>query len=95
MKKVDQYPPTFPPTGPPVDLDHFRARVVQDALTDATAGYWLRRAAQFEWAKSRPGEPLGSDRTEMDRAAHDRELDRIAAACRVKAAALTNRWEAA
>jgi hypothetical protein len=34
------------------DLDayvqHFRERVLQDALAEATAAYWLRRAAQFE-----------------------------------------------
>lgn len=27
---------------------HFRSRVLQDALTEATADYWLRRAAAFE-----------------------------------------------
>ena len=27
---------------------HFQARVVQDALTEATSAYWIRRARQFE-----------------------------------------------
>jgi hypothetical protein len=34
------------------DLDdyvrHFRERVMQDALTEATAHYWRRRAATFD-----------------------------------------------
>ena len=28
-------------------MDHFRARVLQDALTEATAAYWRRRADTF------------------------------------------------
>lgn len=28
-------------------IDHFRARVLQDALAEATADYWLRRGAAF------------------------------------------------
>ena len=31
----------------PIDLEHFAGRILQDALTKATAGYWLRRADQF------------------------------------------------
>jgi len=27
---------------------HFRSRVLQDALSEATAAYWTRRAEQFE-----------------------------------------------
>lgn len=38
------------------DLDHFRARVLQDALTEATAAYWIRRAEAFEAAAPRPGD---------------------------------------
>jgi hypothetical protein len=37
-----------------VDIDHFRARILQDALTEATAQYWLRRAGQFEAAAPQP-----------------------------------------
>ncbi len=29
-------------------VEHFRGRVMQDALTEATAAYWTRRAEQFE-----------------------------------------------
>ncbi len=28
-------------------IEHFRARVLQDALAEATAAYWLRRADTF------------------------------------------------
>lgn len=28
-------------------VDHFRARVLQDALTSALSSYWLRRADSF------------------------------------------------
>jgi hypothetical protein len=34
-------------------LWHFQARVAQDAIQEATAAYWLRRAETFEWAKPR------------------------------------------
>jgi hypothetical protein len=39
-----------------IDLDHFRARVLQDCLTEATARYWERRAQQFEDAAPRKGD---------------------------------------
>ncbi len=29
-------------------IEHFRARVLQDALAEATANYWIRRAETFE-----------------------------------------------
>ena len=41
------------------DLDHFRARVLQDALTEATAQYWIHRAHQLRQAAPRPGEYHG------------------------------------
>jgi hypothetical protein len=70
-----------------VDLDHFAARVLQDALTEATADYWDRRAQQFEDAA-----PCDDD--DHGRAAHD-ELDDawercqdIARACKLHAALL-------
>jgi hypothetical protein len=31
------------------NVDHFQRRVLMDALREATAAYWLRRAKQFEW----------------------------------------------
>jgi hypothetical protein len=42
-----------------IDLDHFRARVLQDCLTEATAAFWLRRAQQFENAAPRKGDYHG------------------------------------
>jgi hypothetical protein len=39
-----------------IDIDHFRARILQDALTEATASYWERRAKQFEDAAPRKGD---------------------------------------
>jgi hypothetical protein len=39
-----------------IDLDHFRARILQDALTEATAEYWERRAQQFVDAIPRAGD---------------------------------------
>jgi hypothetical protein len=43
-----------------LDLDHFRARILQDALTEATAQYWLHRAQQFDDAAPRPGDYQGN-----------------------------------
>jgi hypothetical protein len=47
------------PRGLVLDLDHFRARLLQDALTEALAATWLRRAELFEWAAPRPGDYVG------------------------------------
>jgi hypothetical protein len=43
-----------------IDLDHFRARILQDALTEATAQYWIHRAYQFQQAAPRLGEFHGN-----------------------------------
>jgi hypothetical protein len=43
-----------------IDIDHFRARILQDALTEATAQYWLQRAEQFEDAAPRLDEYRGN-----------------------------------
>jgi hypothetical protein len=42
-----------------LDLDHFRARILQDALTEATAQYWIHRARQFQQAAPRKGDYHG------------------------------------
>jgi hypothetical protein len=34
--------------GTPYDLEHFRARVLQDAMNEAFAPYWRRRAEWFD-----------------------------------------------
>jgi hypothetical protein len=43
-----------------IDIDHFRARILQDALTEATAQYWVHRAYQFQQAAPRLGEFHGN-----------------------------------
>lgn len=43
-----------------LDLEHFRSRVLQDALSEACAGYWNRRAELLERCLSRPGDYAGS-----------------------------------
>jgi hypothetical protein len=43
-----------------IDIDHFRARILQDALTEATAQYWVHRAHQFQQAAPRLGEYHGN-----------------------------------
>jgi hypothetical protein len=70
-----------------IDLDHFAARVPQDALTEATADYWDRRAQQFEDAA-----PCKDD--DRGRASHAELYDawercqNIARACKLHAALL-------
>jgi hypothetical protein len=43
-----------------IDIDHFRARILQDALTEATTQYWIHRAHQFQQAAPRLGEFHGT-----------------------------------
>ena len=63
-------------------VDHFRARVLQDALTEAMRSYWLRRADAFEAARYRPGiDYPGLATIEAHRAAW-RDLTEKANACR-------------
>lgn len=66
-------------------VEHFRLRVIQDALAEATAAYWHRRAQTFEDARSRPGDYAG-EATPEHIAARDAELTGIAQACRARAA---------
>jgi hypothetical protein len=42
-----------------IDIDHFRGRILQDALTEATAQYWIHRAHQFQRAAPRVDEYHG------------------------------------
>lgn len=71
-----------------LDLVHFRARVVQDALTEATASYWERRAAAFQDARPRPGDYTGNA-TAADLADADRRCAEVARACRAKSTVTT------
>ena len=66
-------------------VDHFRARVVQDALTEAMRSYWLRRAAAFEAARYRPGIDYPGLATIEEHRAKWRQLTEKAAACRAHA----------
>jgi hypothetical protein len=67
-------------------LEHFRARVVQDALNEASAAYWLRRADAYEQAsRPRPAEWIGFHTTPAERAARRQRLQETAAACRARA----------
>ena len=66
-------------------VEHFRHRVLQDALTEATCAYWNRRAEVFEAAIPRAGDFTGSATPEE---IEDRRM-RVAAmtlACRQRAA---------
>lgn len=65
-------------------VTHFQHRVIQDAITDATAYYWRRRAETFEWAMSKPGDYHGQSTAE-ERAKRDAGLQAAADACRARA----------
>jgi hypothetical protein len=64
-----------------LDLEHFAGRVLQDALTEATAQYWIHRAYQFQQAAPRPGEFHGNTSVEQLRQRW-RECMDTAQACR-------------
>lgn len=65
-------------------VENFRRRVLQDALLEAEAAYWLRRAEAFEAARPRPGEYVGQA-TPLELAARDDRLVTTALACRRRA----------
>jgi hypothetical protein len=60
-------------------LEHFARRVLQDAMTSATAAYWRRRADTLEAAAPQPGDYRGH--------ATDEELEEARTRCRAVAAA--------
>lgn len=66
-------------------VKNFSRRVVLDALNEASAIYWLRRAATFEAAMPRAGDFTGRA-TASDLAAQRARLAGMAAACRARAA---------
>ena len=71
-----------------LDLDHFRARILQDALTEATAAYWLRRADQLEAAAPQRSDYRGNASPEQLTDAWVRCMT-TAAACRRHAELIT------
>jgi hypothetical protein len=74
-------------------VDRFAERVIQDALNEATAAYWRRRAEQTEAARSRTGDFHGLATSE-EIEARDCRLAERAAACRGAAeiAIVGGRW---
>lgn len=52
------------------DVEHFRARVLQDALNEGSAIYWLRRARDLAKGLHRPGDFPGG-RTPEELALHN------------------------
>ncbi len=64
-------------------VENFQRRVMQDALAEATAAYWLHRADTFEAARPRPDDYT---ETAEERRAKWHELTEIAQACRNRAA---------
>lgn len=79
-------------------LEHFRARVLQDALDQATEAYWLHRAAEWEWVihggpQPPINPPLGMPtpyqppypKPRSEWTARDWERQQIADACRHRA----------
>ena len=66
-------------------MEHFRKRVVQDALSEATATYWNTRAKQFEAALDQPGDFTGHA-TEQVLGERRQRITEIVRACRNRAA---------
>jgi len=65
-------------------VEHFRKRVVQDALAEATAIYWNARAERFEAALPRPGDFTGNATPEELEERRQR-ITECALACRHRA----------
>ncbi len=72
------------PTALAENVEHFRHRVLQDALSEATAAYWRRRAQILRWAQPRPGEYAGHSTPEQLRDRWQR-LEEQAVACENRA----------
>jgi hypothetical protein len=60
----------------------FLGYVLQDALNEANAAYWERRALDLDRARPRPGEWRATHITPESLRARDRALSEDAAACR-------------
>lgn len=67
-----------------LDLEHFRGRVLQDALSEAMARYWHHRADMLERCLSRPGDYTGRAST-AEIAGRDARIRADAARCRAHA----------
>lgn len=65
-------------------LDHFRRRVIQDAMAEATACYWERRAGTFEACMIQPDDYTGG-LTPEEIEQSNRRIENIIEACLNKA----------
>lgn len=65
--------------GQVLDLSHFRARVLQDALDQATVGHWLARHAALSASLPRPGDYTGRA-SSAEMAAREADVRRALAA---------------
>lgn len=65
-------------------LTQFSLRILRDAMNEATAAYWLRRAEAFEAARPRPGDYPGNA-TMRDLRDADQRCRAAADACRRQA----------
>jgi hypothetical protein len=65
-------------------VEHFRARVLQDAIAEACAHGWRRRAQAFRDAMPRAADFVGQA-THADLAAQAARLEQIARACEHRA----------
>lgn len=68
-----------------IDADHLVGRILQDAMTDATRSWWLRRAEQLEAARHRPGVDWPGHASEDALRRRWRDLTETAQACRARA----------
>lgn len=66
------------------EVEHFRRRVLQEALCEALAAQWERRAGTLRWAQPRAGEFQGRATTEELRDRW-RRLEEQARACENRA----------
>lgn len=74
-------------------VTHFQHRVIQDALNEATATYWRRRAVTFDQAAPRCTDFTGNATPAQIQAQRDR-AQQCAEACRHRAdLALLEQWE--
>jgi hypothetical protein len=62
-------------------LEHFRRRVLTDALLEGTHSYWIRRAQAFEDASPREGDHPGQA-TDTDLDQQTQQLTDLAIMCR-------------
>lgn len=71
-------------SAPRFDLDNIARRILQDALSEANADHWRRRARLLEQALSRPGDYTGQATPEQI-AERDERLRAAILACSLRA----------